>query len=224
MEDLILCEETGCCISESVVDNNWLQILAQRKFHWVMMLLLVCNNRLTDRSCILKNGQRKSMKIVKIIFAVCKVWLKFHLTLKKTYQIIVLRNKCFLKFTRRALDFFWNVIVRNGIIEFQNLKLLSARLNKKYVHDTFFHTKYTTPGPVALILKKLFFLLNLFVNVTMIVVQHTRDRGQETLLSWEILPRMDARSVRGPIINYKHFGTFSINSTKKIVKWLNPFA
>ena len=44
---------------------------------------------------------------------------------------------------------------------------------------------------------------------------NTRDRGQETLLSWEILPRMDARSVRGPIINYKHFGTFSINSTKK---------
>ena len=37
--------------------------------------------------------------------------------------------------SKRALDFdfFPNVVVRNGIIEFQNLKLLSARLNKKYV-------------------------------------------------------------------------------------------
>ena len=87
--------------------------------------------------------------------------------------------------SKNALDFylFFSNVVGNGIIEFQDLKLLSARLNKKYVHDTFFHTKYTTPGPVALILKKLFFLLNFFVNVTMIVVQHTRDRGQETLLS-----------------------------------------
>jgi hypothetical protein len=31
------------------------------------------NNRLTDRSCMMKNGQRKSMKIVKMIFAVGKV-------------------------------------------------------------------------------------------------------------------------------------------------------
>ena len=94
MEDLILCEETGCCISESVVDNNWLQILAQRKFHWVMMLLLVCNNRLTDRSCILKNGQRKSMKIVKIFFAVCKVWSKFYLTFltQPRFHLLIIPN------------------------------------------------------------------------------------------------------------------------------------
>ena len=117
MEDLILCEETGCCISESVVDNNWLQILAQRKFHWVMMLLLVCNNRLTDRSCILKNGLRKSMKIVKIIFAVCKVWSKFKfnffqvisfidITKLSSFSINALYNRILkVGASKRALDF-----------------------------------------------------------------------------------------------------------------------
>ena len=127
MEDLILCEETGCCISESVVDNNWLQILAQRKFHWVMMLLLVCNNRLTDRSCILKNGQRKSMKIVKIIFVSYKIWSKVHFfkqvfckaqKIWKNLPIVLTllgKNSCFVKTGGR---FFSNFVAFSQFLDF----------------------------------------------------------------------------------------------------------